>query len=201
MLTRKIASQPNASVSDPPSRTPKAAPLAPTAAQAASARFRSRPSGKIAVIRERAAGESRAAPTPCGARAARSISCEPASPGGERGGAEKSEAGEEEAPPAEQVGSAPAEQEQPAEGERVGGHHPLQVGEGEAEVGLDRRQRHVHDRNVEHDHELRRAEERKRERRLKVVDFVTLLLRACATSVRLGERGRRGSSGPGLLAA
>ena len=32
--------------------------------------------------------------------------------------------------------------------------HPLQVGWVEAEVGLDRRDRHVHDREVEDDHEL-----------------------------------------------
>ena len=51
-----------------------------------------------------------------------------------------------------------AEQQQAAERQRVGGDDPLAVVVGEAEVGLRRRQRDVHDRRVEHDHQLGEAE-------------------------------------------
>ena len=53
-----------------------------------------------------------------------------------------------------EVGEAAAEQQQAAEGERVGGDDPLAVAVGEAEVGLGGGQRDVHDRRVEHDHQL-----------------------------------------------
>jgi hypothetical protein len=43
---------------------------------------------------------------------------------------------------------AAAEQEQAAEGDRVGVHHPLQAGAGEAERLLDVREGHVHDGGV-----------------------------------------------------
>ncbi|MFI5866268.1 hypothetical protein [Streptomyces sp. NPDC051546] len=46
------------------------------------------------------------------------------------------------------------EQQQTAEGERVGADHPGQVGGGDGQVGLDVRERDVHDRRVEDDHEL-----------------------------------------------
>ena len=59
----------------------------------------------------------------------------------------------------EEVAGAAAEQQEAAEDERVGVDDPLQVGVGDAEVGLDRRQRDVHDRRVEDDHELREADE------------------------------------------
>jgi hypothetical protein len=55
---------------------------------------------------------------------------------------------------AEEIGQAAAEEEQRAEGERVGRDDPLAVAVGEAEVGLSRRERDVHDRRVEHDHQL-----------------------------------------------
>src|SRR4029450_3124740 len=54
------------------------------------------------------------------------------------------------------------EQQQAAEGERVGAQHPLQPLLGEADVRLDRGQRHEHDRGVEQHHEEGAAEERKR---------------------------------------
>src|SRR2546422_654094 len=59
------------------------------------------------------------------------------------------------APPLPEKGGQPAaEQEHPAEEDRVGGDHPLEALLAEVEVGLDRRQRDVHDRHVEDDHEL-----------------------------------------------
>jgi hypothetical protein len=45
-----------------------------------------------------------------------------------------------------------------SEGERVGVDDPLQAGVGEAERGVDARQRDVDDRDVEDHHELREAD-------------------------------------------
>ena len=67
---------------------------------------------------------------------------------------EEGDARDEEPAPAEQVGQAAAEQQEAAEHDRVGGDHPLQALLAEVEVGLDRRQCDVHDRDVEHHHEL-----------------------------------------------
>ena len=69
-LIRKIACQPMSEVSAPPRSTPTAAPAPPTAPQAPSARARSWPSVNVAMMIERAAGESIAAPSPWPARAA-----------------------------------------------------------------------------------------------------------------------------------
>ena len=54
----------------------------------------------------------------------------------------------------DQVTDATAEQEEPAERERVGGDDPLPVGVRDAQVGLGRRQGDVHDGHVQHHHEL-----------------------------------------------
>ena len=60
---------------------------------------------------------------------------------------------------AEEVGDPAAEQQQAAEGERVGGDDPLPVVVGEAERLLGGGQRDVHDGRVEHDHQLGDAED------------------------------------------
>lgn len=70
------------------------------------------------------------------------------------GGGEAQQADGEDAFAAEEVAQPSAEQQQAAEGERVGGDHPLPVGVGDAQVPLRRRQRDVHDGDVEDDHEL-----------------------------------------------
>ena len=67
---------------------------------------------------------------------------------------------DEDAPASEQVGRAPAEQQEAAEDERVGADDPLEVLLREPEVELDRRQRDVDDRDVEDGHELHREDER-----------------------------------------
>src|SRR5205823_2426732 len=72
---------------------------------------------------------------------------------------EDCEAGHEDPPPADQVAEPAGQQEQAAEGDQVGVHHPGELRLGEAEVALDRRQRDVHDRRVEHDHEHPYAED------------------------------------------
>src|SRR3954452_17907744 len=65
MLMKKIQDQLRALVSAPPSNTPAAPPLPEAAPQIPSARLRSRPSRKVVVRIDRAAGESSAAPSPC----------------------------------------------------------------------------------------------------------------------------------------
>ncbi len=73
----------------------------------------------------------------------------------QRGDREQQDAGDEDPAAAQQVAGPAAEQQQPAERERVGVDDPLQVAAGEAERVLDVRQGHVHDGRVEHHHELR----------------------------------------------
>src|SRR3954454_17509898 len=77
----------------------------------------------------------------------------------EGGGGEQGGAREEYSPAPEEVGGPPAEEEQSGERKRVGVDDPLQTGGREPEAVLDRRQRHVHDRDVQDDHELREADE------------------------------------------
>ena len=72
----------------------------------------------------------------------------------QRGGGEDGDAGQERAPPAEQVTGPGAQQQQAAEGERVGVEHPGQLRVGEVQRGLDVGQRDVDDGRVQHDHEL-----------------------------------------------
>ena len=101
-----------------------------------------------------------AAPSPCKARAPMSDASLQARPASSEPTREHDEADEEDPPAAEQVGGAAAEQQEAAEDERVGADHPLEVLLREAEVDLDRGQGHVHDRDVQHDHELHHAEKR-----------------------------------------
>ena len=82
-----------------------------------------------------------------------------------RGAADGRRAGEAQQPgderpfAAEQVGDAPAEQQQAAEREGVGGDHPLAVVVGEVELLLGRWERDVHDRHVEHHQQLGDADD------------------------------------------
>jgi hypothetical protein len=80
----------------------------------------------------------------------------------QRGHGEQDHPGHEHPTPAEPIGQSPAEQQQTAKRDRVGGDHVLQVRCREVQVGLDRRQRHVHDRPVEDYDELRHHQQRQR---------------------------------------
>ena len=75
---------------------------------------------------------------------------------------ERDEAGEEHALAPEQVAEAAGQEQQAAEGDEERVDDPGQVRLAEAEVVLDRRQRDVHDRDVEHDHQLREADDDQR---------------------------------------
>ena len=102
---------------------------------------------------ESVAGFISAAPTPCTTRASDQHVPGVREPAPERGDGEDDDADDEDQAPAVGVGELAADQHQRREAERVAGDDPLQLGEVGAEVFLDRRQRHVHYRVVEHDHE------------------------------------------------
>jgi hypothetical protein len=78
--------------------------------------------------------------------------------GGERCGGEDRDAGGEETAVPVEVAEAAAEKEEPAEEEHVRVHDPGEGCLGESEVLADRRERDVHDRRVEHDHEAAERE-------------------------------------------
>jgi len=59
---------------------------------------------------------------------------------------------------ADQVAEAPGQHQQASEGDQVGVDDPGELRLREVQVGLYRRQRHVHDRRVEDDHEEARAD-------------------------------------------
>ena len=80
-------------------------------------------------------------------------------PAEQRRGREEDEPGEEDPLAADQVAGATAEQQEPAEQQRVRVDDPLEARLGEPELRLDRRERDVHDRRVEDHHELRQADE------------------------------------------
>jgi hypothetical protein len=71
--------------------------------------------------------------------------------------AELNSTGDEQATAAQQIRGAAAQHQETAEDQRVGVDDPLQVVGGEVQAALDRGQRDVHDRVVEHDHELGHA--------------------------------------------
>ncbi len=82
---------------------------------------------------------------------------------GEGGSGENSDAVKEKAPVAEQVAEPPAKQQETAVSEHIGVHDPDERGLREAQAFLDRRQGDVHDRRVEHDHQLAGAKDVERE--------------------------------------
>ncbi len=75
-------------------------------------------------------------------------------PADQRGDGEDRQAELEDPEPAEDVAEPTAEEQQPAEGEGVGVEHPRQRRRAEAEVGVDAGEGDVHDRRVEHQHQL-----------------------------------------------
>jgi hypothetical protein len=75
---------------------------------------------------------------------------------------EHSEAGEEHALSAGEVAEAAGEEQQAPKADEEGVHHPGEVPLAEVQIALDRGQGDVHDRDVEHDHQLRQAYDEER---------------------------------------
>ena len=144
----------------PPSRTPIAAPEPAIAPSTPSALFRSAPSSNVTVVIENTDGERIAAAAPWSMRAIDEHAGRPGEPAEQRERREGREADHEDDAPAEDVADPPAEQQEAAERQRVAGDDPLEAVLGEVEILLDRRQRDVHDRDVEHHHQIRDAEHR-----------------------------------------
>jgi hypothetical protein len=80
----------------------------------------------------------------------------------ERARGEEEQARDEQPPPAEEIGEAASEQQRAAEEDRVRRDDPMQARLREPQIGFDRRERDVDDRDVEDDHELRRYDQRQR---------------------------------------
>jgi hypothetical protein len=80
----------------------------------------------------------------------------------ERRDRERDESGEKHALAADEVADAAGQEQQAAEADEEGVDDPGQVALAEVKVLLDRGQRDVHDRDVEHDHELRQADDGER---------------------------------------
>jgi len=78
-------------------------------------------------------------------------------------GREQPQPGDQYPAAAQQVPGPAAEQQQPAEAERIGVDHPLQAARGEPQRPLDVRQRHVHDRDIQHHHQLRGGDDDQRQ--------------------------------------
>ena len=140
------------SVMRPPTSGPIASASAETPAQMPIAVPRWR-GGKVAAMIDSVAGFISAAPTPWTTRAPISTCSLPAKPQKNDDTVKIDEADHEDAPPAEHVGELAAGEQQDAEGQRVAVDDPLELRDRDAEVVADRRQRDVHDRVVEHDHE------------------------------------------------
>ena len=170
-------------VSRPPAIRPTAPPATLIAAYTPIARFRGGPSGKVVAISASAAAAiDRGAGTLDGAgrEQPRLGGGEPAS---QRSRREQQQPGDEHLAAAEQVPGPARQQQQPAEGQRVGVDHPFQAGAGKAERPLDVRQRHVDDGRVQHHHQLRGRDDEQGQ--------------AEAGTGCPGPRGTRGSRPPG----
>ena len=92
-------------------------------------------------------------------------------PTGERGDGEERDPAQEDPPVPEQVAEPSAQQQEAAEGQQVRVQDPRERLLGEAEVGANRGQRDVHDRRVEHDHQVPQAEDVERQPACSSVEF------------------------------
>ena len=120
--------------------------------------------------RERRGRDHRGAETLNRARADQEVAgCGKAA--GQRCDREDGQTGHEQPATAEQVGTPAAQQQEPAERQRVGARDPLQARVGEVQIDLDRRQRDVDDRDVDDEHELRRTEQDQRDPAARIGGF------------------------------
>ena len=122
---------------------------------------------------DNAAGASSAPNAPWNARAVASMANDVRGAADRRRDREADQTDQERALAAEDVGDPAAEQQEAAEGQRVGRDDPLPVVVGEVQRVLRGGQRDVHDRRVQHDHELRDAQHGKDEPATGVVRVAT----------------------------
>ncbi len=146
-------------VSTPPSNSPTEAPPAAIALKIPNALGRSGDPWKVTVSSPSAEGASSAPKAPCSARAATSIPNDCARPPIAEATAKPVSPPMKRPLAAEEIAELAAQQQQAAEGEGVGGDDPLPAVGREVQRALRRGQRDVHDRRVEHDHQLRDPEQ------------------------------------------
>ena len=156
MLTKKIQRQPTYVVSAPPTSGPIATAIPTVAPQIPKAVPRSRPWNSCEMIASETANIP-APPIPCAPRARISQSGDCAAPQSAEASGEERDRHEEDPLAAEQVAERARVEHRRREGERVGVHDPLQVGEGGVQLLVDIRQRDVDYRDVEEQHEDRHA--------------------------------------------
>ena len=153
-FTKKIQCQLTAWVMTPPASRPTAPPAEATKAKTPIAFACSRGSGNIVTIMPSTTAEVSAPPAPCTNRAMTSIAWFWQTPAHTADAAVNTASPMQEHPAAPgQVAQPAGEQQQAAERDQVGVHDPGQPGRREAQLGLDGRQRDVHDRHVEDDHQ------------------------------------------------
>ena len=114
---------------------------------------------------------------------------------------EQGDADEEQPAVAEQVTEPATEQQEASEREQVRVHHPGERSLGEAEVLPDRRQRHVHDRRVQDDHQIPEAQYEQGQPPGSAVhghELIPLAAFACFTTIQTAPPGRthRYAAGP-----
>jgi NAD(P)-dependent dehydrogenase (short-subunit alcohol dehydrogenase family) len=115
---------------------------------------------------------------------------------GQRGQREQADPDEEHPPPAKDVTSPAAEQQQAAEGQGVTVQDPGQAGRAEVQAMLDFRQRDVHHRGVQDDHQLRAQQDGQGDAAVAVAAARRAAARRAAASGRpgRGNGGRRHSA-------
>ena len=158
-LTRKIQCQLSTSVSTPPSSTP---------IDAAAGRDEAEDAHRLGALgrlgeeahhqRERDRRDDRPAEPLDGPRRDQEL-LRAGEPARDRSDREQRDPDQEHAPVPVEVAEPPAEEQEAAEGEQVGVDDPRERRLGEPEIGPDRRQRDVHDRRVEDDHQSAGAED------------------------------------------
>ena len=141
----------------PPSSGPAATAKPTVEPQTAIARPRSAP-WYSAPISASAVANSAAPPTPCSARAASSAATFQAIPHRNDAALNTPTPIPNSDPPPVAVGERAGGQDQRRERDRVRVDDPLQPGQARAEPALDARQRDVHDRDVDQQHERRHAD-------------------------------------------
>ena len=149
-------------VSQPPSSGPSAAAAPATAPHTPNAIPRARPV-KVPDTIERVEGEVMAAPKPCTARAAISISMLREPPASDRAEHEHGDAGDEDALPPDLVADAAPGDDERGKDQRVDRIDPLELLERGIELALDRWDGNVDDRAVDDDDGQAQAEHQQRQ--------------------------------------
>ena len=101
----------------------------------------------------------------------------------ERGNREERNTRQEQPPVAEEIAQPPAEQQEAAEREQIGVHHPRQRRLAEAEVVANRREGDVHDRPVEDDHQVAETQDVESEPATAVIQGHGIVLSLRSSSV------------------